>query len=350
MSTTVTVVVLAWGDEPLLEESVRSALSSEGVAVDVVVVDNGAGAAQIAAVAALPGVQVLVPPANLGFAGGCNLGAEHASGEVLMFLNSDARVAPDAARMLSAALSGDVGLVMASVRLWQDPGLMNSSGNPWHYLGFVWAGGLDEPVAEHSLDSDVLCASGATMAIRRSDWTGLGGFDDAYFAYHEDAELSLRVWQRGQRVRYIAGAASYHHYEFSRNPAKQYLLERNRLMSLLTHYQLRTLLLLAPPLLAAEAGVLLLAAKQGWLRKKLAGYAWLARNRAHIARRRRDVQGQRTVSDRDLAPRFASTIDAAMLGPMPGLSLVNGVLRGYWRLIRVLLPRRASRRSVPGIR
>ncbi|MCU1688244.1 MAG: glycosyl transferase family 2 [Jatrophihabitantaceae bacterium] len=339
MTPTVSIIVLAWGPEPLLGECVRSALASEGVDVDVVIVDNGADADHVAAVAGLPGVHLVTPSANLGFAGGCNLGARMATGDTLLFLNSDAKLDPQAAQRLDRSLVDDIGLVMASVRLWNEPDVMNTSGNPWHYLGFVWAGGLNQSASDHHRDHDVTCASGATMAMRRHQWQALGGFDDSYFAYHEDAELSLRVWQSGLRVRFIADAVSYHHYEFSRNPNKQYLLERNRIMSLLTHYEGRTLAVVLPMLVLVELGILAVAAKQGWVRSKIRGYGWLIRNRSTWLARRRAVQAARSVPDSVVRHRFASTIDAEMLGDFPGLRAVNVVLRTYWRLASRLLAR-----------
>jgi GT2 family glycosyltransferase len=334
--SSVCVVVLAWGAEPLLEECVRSALESDHTDIRVIVVDNGANPDAVSSVMGLDRVQVIVPGENLGFAGGCNFGAAAAAAEVLVFLNSDARLAADTARILAQTLDADatVGLAMGSVRLWDEPHLMNTSGNPWHFLGFVWAGGFKEPVADHAVDTEVACASGATMAIRRRDWEDLGGFDPAYFAYHEDAELSLRVWQRGRRVLHVAGAASYHRYEFSRNQRKQFLLERNRLLTLMTHYEARTLILLAPMLVGAELGVMLLAAKQGWLGQKAAGYRWLARNWRHIVQRRREVQSARTVPDWQLAPLFSAALEPAVLGQLPGLGLVNAAGAAYWRAVR----------------
>ena len=79
------------------------------------------------------------------------------------------------------------------------------------------------------------------------------------FAYLEDTELSLRCWQRGLKVMFVPDAVVLHDYEFSRNPSKLGLLERNRLIMLLTLYERHTLAVLAPALLAVEIATLALS-------------------------------------------------------------------------------------------
>ncbi|MDP9072304.1 MAG: glycosyltransferase family 2 protein, partial [Actinomycetota bacterium] len=213
----VTAVVLAYLAEPWLERSVASVLASEEVRADVVLVDNGCTDGAVERLDGTAGVTVVRPGTNLGFAGGCNFGADHATGEVLALLNGDAVVAPDAlAALAEVAMKPDVGIATASVRLGDEPHRLNSGGNEIHFLGFSWAGRFGEEAARFVDERDVLGASGAGMALRRELWGELGGFDARYFAYHEDAELSVRCWQRGLRVVYVPQAVVIHRYEFSR--------------------------------------------------------------------------------------------------------------------------------------
>lgn len=331
----VTAVVLAWQAEPWLERSVEAVMASEGVDVDVVLVDNGCTDGAVDRIDGRPGVTVLRPGTNLGFAGGCNAGAAVATGDYLALVNGDAVVDPGALAALAATASGsEVGIATGSIRLSEDPGLLNSAGNDIHFLGFSWSGRFREPAGDHDERRPVLGASGAGCVLRREVWEALGGFDDRYFAYHEDAELSLRCWQRGLRVVYDPRAVVVHRYEFSRNPRKFYLVERNRLLVLLTLWEARTLALLAPVLVALEIATLGLAAAGGWWREKLAGWGWLVRNRGWVRARRSQLQRERTVPDRDLAHLFAARIDPANF-PLPSwLRPLDTLLAGYWALVR----------------
>ena len=332
-TVSVTAVVLAYLEEPWLERSVSSLLASTGIDLDVVVVDNGCVGGARERLSDRSDVTVLQPGENLGFAGGCNLGARHATGEVLALVNSDATVDPDAlAALAGVAVETGVGIATASIRLADRPDRLNSGGNDIHFLGFSWSGHFGEPASDFSKRRDVFGASGAGMAMRRSLWEEMGGFDERYFAYHEDAELSLRCWQRGLRVVYVPEAVVIHRYEFSRNPRKYYLVERNRLMFVVTLFDGRTLALLAPAFMAVEMAMLITALAAGWWRQKVAGWTWLFGHRRHLRERRRRLQGERSVPDRDLVTRFATHIDPGNYSISPALRALDTFLAGYWRL------------------
>jgi GT2 family glycosyltransferase len=330
----ISVVVLAFGPEPYLSEVVRSVLDTTGGDVEILLIDNGAPQA-VGALLADERLQVFTPPANLGYAGGCNYGAARARGQRLVFLNSDAVCLPGSVAALVAALSDpSVGIASGDVRLADAPELMNSAGNPVHYLGVVWAGGYGEPAAGYRQARDVAAASGAFLGVRRDVWDRLDGFDDRYFAYHEDTDLSLRAWQAGLRVVFVPAATVLHHYEFSRTASKQYLLERNRWLTVLTVYPTPLLLRLLPSLLAFDLALLAVAAVQGWAGAKVRGWVWLVRHARHIRRRRDWVQAASRMRAGDFATLLSTRIEPAMIERPPGTQVLNVVLEQYWRLIR----------------
>jgi GT2 family glycosyltransferase len=334
---TVTVVVLAWNAEPWLRRAVEALLASEKVTVDVVLVDNGCTTDDVEVLGRLPGVHVVRPGRNLGFAGGCNAGALAATGEYLALVNSDAVVEPTTlCRLVDEASRPDVGIAGGSVRLADDPRLINSAGNPVHVLGLSWAGRLGEP-ADGGHPVDVAVASGACMAMSRDLWTELDGFDTEYFAYHEDTELSMRVWRRGRRVVYVPDAVAVHRYEFSRNDFKLYMIERNRLMFLATLWGWRALVLLSPALLALELAMVALAAKQGWLPAKVRGWRWLLTHTGHLRRRRRLLRNERTVPDRQWMGILTDRLDQNAIDLPAVVGPLNTIMRGYWRLVRPLV-------------
>jgi GT2 family glycosyltransferase len=330
----VSVVLLAYGDEPLLQASVGAVLASTGVAnLELIVVDNGSPA--VTGLAPDPRLRVLTMEQNTGFAGGCDIGAAQAHGRCLVFVNSDAFVEPDAIAELVAALEDpSVGLVCGSVRLADRPDVVNAVGNPVHLVGLVTAGGYGEPASEHLVARDIASVTGALFGCRREVWDALGGFDETYFAYHEDVELSLRCWQRGLRVRYVPTAVARHDYEFSRNPRKQYLLERNRWLTLLTVYPAPVLWAVLPLLLGFEVAVCGLAAVQGWLPQKLQGYRWLLSHRREVAARRRQVQAESGLSARAFSDLLTSRLSAGAMGELPGLGFGNALVTAYWRVAR----------------
>jgi GT2 family glycosyltransferase len=333
-SLSISVVIVAFHSGDSLARCLRSLGEGEPDA-EVIVVDNaGSDQAVVEAAAA----RLVEPGGNLGFAGGCNRGAAEAGGDALIFLNPDTVVEPGALRKLARTLEDpEIGIAMARLRLLDRPELLNSAGTVVHVSGLAWAGRYGEPAETIREVEDVAAPSGAAMAIRRDLFEELGGFTEELFMYLEDTELGWRARLHGLRVVVVPGADVYHDYEFGRNPTKLALLERNREIFVLTAYSLRLLVALAPVLAATELAMLVVAAKQRWLRGKLSGWWWLARHTGWLSRQRRETQRLRRVGDRALARFLTPALDPQMLPVPRAASISSGVLRRYWRAARKVL-------------
>ncbi|HEV2087525.1 MAG TPA: glycosyltransferase, partial [Cryptosporangiaceae bacterium] len=198
---------------------------------------------------------------------------------------------------------------------------------------------LGEPASQHAERRTVPCASGCAFVTRRAVWAELGGFAPEYFAYHEDTDLSIRTWQRGRTVDYVPDAVVRHHYEFSRTATKFYLIERNRLVVVLTTYQLRSLLVLAPMLVLTELAMVASAVAGRWWSQKVAGWRWLWRHRRWVRARRREVQEARRLPDADIVALMTPRFEPGNLATPPGIGLYNAVSAGYWAIARRLIGR-----------
>jgi GT2 family glycosyltransferase len=325
------VIVVAFDSGPALTRCLDSLADA-----DVIVVNNGSRGPEIED--AERRVRV-VESENAGFGAGCNRGAREADADVLVFLNPDTVAEPGAVAALAARLEDEaIGVVQARLRLLARPDRLNSSGNVVHVTGLAWPGGYDEPAERLREVRDIPYASGAAFAIRASLFRALGGFTERLFLYQEDLELCWRVHLRGLRVVVDPAADVLHDYVLERaDRRKEYHLERNRLIFLKTAFSIRLLLLLAPVLLAAELGILVLAGREGWLREKLSGWAWLARNRRWLAAHRRRIPAERRVGDRELARFLTPVLDPRMLELPAGAGAINILVSAWWHGVRVFL-------------
>jgi N-acetylglucosaminyl-diphospho-decaprenol L-rhamnosyltransferase len=313
---------------------------------ELVVVDNGSrdGTARVVSEAA-PRAQVLAQERNLGFAGGCNVGAAASRAPLLLFLNPDAIPAPgslDALRRVAAERPG-WGAWQALVTL---PGghEINTSGGVTHFLGMGWAGSCGQPVETAPADlAEVSFASGAALVVRRDAWDRVGGFDERYFMYGEDLDLALRLWLSGYGVGLVPAARVEHDYDFGKGECKWFLLERNRWWTVLTDYPAGLLIPLLPALVAAEAALLLMAARGGWLRAKLRAQAAVLRELPRILARRREVQARRTVSAGLLAEQLSASLDSPYLSRAARVRPLAALQRGYWAAVCALLGVRSQR-------
>lgn len=330
----VSAIVLAYGDEPDLANCLQALRERGPAQLELVVVDNGCTRTDLDELVGAAGGMLVRPERNGGFAGGCNDGARRATGDVLVFVNSDAFVEDGCIETLVATVADPrVGVASACIVLDDAPATVNSVGNPVHVSMLSWAGGFGDPVEAHGESGTVTSATGCVLAMRRERWQQLGGFWGELFAYLEDAELSLRCHQQGLDVRYVAEARARHRYEFSRNDQKLYLLERNRLLLLATLYEKRTLLRLLPVLASFELLMVALSLRQGWLRAKLRGAWWILRNRRLVADRRHRMQRERVVPDADILPRLSTRVAPGNV-PMPrGIGLYNRAVEAWCQLV-----------------
>lgn len=328
----IAVIVVGYGPEPLLAACLDAVLADLGPDDELVLVDNG-----ITEPPTISGVRSIRSSKNGGYAAGCALGVDSTDRDVLVFLNSDAVLRPGAVASLAQACAVDgVGLATGKLLLADRPDRVNSAGNPVHLTGLSWAGGFGEPAAAHDTQGDVASVSGGLFACRRDVWAQLDGMDEGYFMYHEDTDLSLRCHLAGLRVVYCPDAVALHAYDFSRNSAKMYLLERNRFLTVLADFPNHLLLRVLPVIVLLEPMYLAIALRDGWGREKVRSWGWLLRHTGTVRARRRRVQAQ--VRDAHALDALLSpVVTQTQLDPPRALTLLNRVLTRYWRAARPAL-------------
>jgi N-acetylglucosaminyl-diphospho-decaprenol L-rhamnosyltransferase len=211
-----------------------------------------------------------------------------------------------------------------------------------HWLGLGWAGGCGEPAASVPDGlREVGFASGAALVVRREAWDAAGGFDEAYFMYGEDLDLSLRLRLAGWEIGLAPRARVEHAYEFAKGDYKWFHLERNRWWTVLAAYPPPLLALVAPALLAADLALLAVAARGGWLGAKLRAQAAVLRTLPWALARRRRVQAARRAAPARFAAALSATLDSPFLGPAASSPLVRAPQAAYWGAVRRVLERRA---------
>ena len=207
--------------------------------LEIVVVDNASDDGSLEKLRASEKDIVLVAsPTNSGFAGGCNLGARKATGEIVAFLNSDAR--PDT-KWVSAALESfdsyeNVGAVASQVLTWEGTHVdYSGAGLTWYGMGYRPLTG--DPVNKKpQKQAPVLFGTGSAMFVRRSVFEALGGFDESFFMFFEDVDFGWRLNLAGYTYLYQPQSIAFHRYHRSMGGIpkhrEQFLLERNALYCL----------------------------------------------------------------------------------------------------------------------
>jgi GT2 family glycosyltransferase/glycosyltransferase involved in cell wall biosynthesis len=232
--------------------------------LELICVDNSAGGDEAARIReAVPRAHVVEAGRNTGFAGGCNLGAKHAKGTVLGFLNNDARPAPGWVSAAVAELRAQprVAAVASKVLDWDGTGTdFVDGGLTWFGMGYKRHAGsplADVPAAEHEVAKDVLFGTGSAMFVRAGVFAELGGFDERFFMFYEDVDLGWRLNLRGWRVRYVPESLTFHRHHGTMSAVdapetgrETFLLERNALAALYKNLSDETLVKALPAALA----------------------------------------------------------------------------------------------------
>jgi GT2 family glycosyltransferase len=335
---TITAVIVQYDSKA---EEIRAAvdglLEQTQVPDEILVIDNGPREGLAEELGDYPPmVRVIASGSNLGYAGGVNLAAEHASGEYLLCLNPDAHAEADCVAQLTAVADADAKIAIVGAQILLADGLTRNAGaNPFHPTGISPSGGYGEP-REHGKARQVAVVSGACCLIRRAAFATLGGFVGELFLYYDDVDLAWRARIAGLEVVYCPEAVVSHSYDFARRGRKWFYLERNRLFSVLANYEAKTLMLLAPLLLATELGLLVVAARDGWLSQKLQSYGSLFSLRRKLLDQRRSVQNSRLSNDAALFDLFDDRLDSALLSRR-GAAFANLMCAPYLHLLRRLI-------------
>jgi GT2 family glycosyltransferase len=341
---TLSVLIVAWNSREELGRTLPALLPELDVDDELIVVDNDSGDGTAEAVAALaPAARVLCSGRNAGFAGGCNLGAAEARGELLVILNPDAAPMPGFGEAIRRPwVEGRRWAAWQALVADQGATAINSAGNPVHFTGIVWAGGHGRPIEEAPPAEEVPALSGACLAIPRRTWEESGGFPERFFLYHEDVDLSLRLRLAGGALGIEPAAVVDHDYEFGAREHKWRWLERNRWAFLIRVYPVSLLALLAPALLATELALIPASFAGGWGRQKLASMLEVARWLPRLLRERRQVQATRTVSAAEFAAWLTPDLDSPFIPALARSAPARFLLRSYWWTTCLLL-RRLSR-------
>lgn len=236
-----TVVVVTWNGAHLLAPCLTALRAQEdGPPFCTWVVDNAStdGTRELLG-ERFPEVRLLSNPANLGFGGGCNRALREIDTPYAVLLNNDATPRPNWLHELLGPLEGpgsvDVAAVTSKVLLARD-GRLNNTGLVLRRDGYGVDRGFGEPDdGRYDTPVEVFGFSGTAVALRMAALADVGVFDDAFFTYYEDADLSWRLRLAGWRIRYCPAAVVNHQHGASsdlRSASFAFFNERNRLLTL----------------------------------------------------------------------------------------------------------------------
>jgi hypothetical protein len=280
---------------------------------------------------------------NLGFqkamADGC---------EYLVTVNLDTEMPPAWLMELVKALEDnpEAGIAQSKILLFPRTAeekatpRLNSLGNVIHFLGFGFTDGYGQPDREITGYPEIKgYASGCSLIIRSEIFTKIGGYNEEFYMYHDDLELSLKVKLAGYKIILAPRSVIYHKYEFSRSVNMIYYMERNRYLTLLIFYPAGLLWLIALPALFMDLGMLFYSLISGWFKAemKIYSYFFRGRNYVKICEERARIKKMSTIKFSQIAANFAGKIEFQEIANTLLKYVVNPLLNLYWRLVKIII-------------
>ncbi len=207
------IVLVTYNKVELTLQCIESLYEHTEADFEVIVVDNASSDTTVADLRALgrPGLTVIANPTNDGFGRGCNLGAEAAKGEHLLFLNNDTLVCPGWLRrmLLKFYAHPQLGMVGPLTNVASNAQLVDQAGSqgPDNYLDTA-ARLAEAHEGEMVLERRLI---GFCMAIPRAVWDQVGGFDERFgIGHYEDDDLCAKVARAGYMLAVAKDVYIYH--------------------------------------------------------------------------------------------------------------------------------------------
>lgn len=224
------VIIVSYNTRQLLGKCLRS-VEKAIVPIthqEVIIVDNGSTDDSVKMVQRkFPWVKLVISKKNLGFAGGCNLGLKRATGKYILFLNSDTVVRPDAFKKMVNFMESDktIGASTPKTMLFtggMDPDCHRGFPTPWasicYFLGLEKLFPKSKIFGQYhklylNLDKvhEIDAGFGTFMFVRRQALDKAGYWDENYFFYGEDLDLSYRIKKAGYKVMFYPEPLVKHH-------------------------------------------------------------------------------------------------------------------------------------------
>lgn len=239
----VSLIVVNFNRVNLLRECLDSVAKLRGPVPELIVVDNGStdGSAEMVQ-QQFPTAQLIRNRENRGFCAANNQGIALARGRWVALLNNDAVVEPGWLEALLATgnASPDIGMVASKILVYERPEMLDKAGHLIYWDGQNRGRGSGQPdTGQFDRERETLWPDGCAALYRRAMLEEIGGFDESFFAYADDAELGLRGRLLGWEAHYAPQAVVRHHRGATLgklNPRRIELIERNRIWLVWKHF------------------------------------------------------------------------------------------------------------------
>ena len=266
IKSSVSIVIPHWNNLDVLSECLESISNTNFENFETIVVDNASTDNSVASVRSnYPNVKLIENDKNYGYAGGCNIGAEAASGDFLIFLNNDTVQEKDWISNLIKTINSDdkIAAVQPKILNYYNRNVFDYAGGSGGHMDiycFPFARGRifsfqENDEGQYNNKEKCFWSSGTCFMVRRELFQKAGGFDNSFFAHMEEIDLCWKLYAMGFEVWVEPDSVVYHKNALTLpmySHKKYYLNHRNSLLMLLGNYSIKNIFLIGIPRLILE--------------------------------------------------------------------------------------------------
>jgi GT2 family glycosyltransferase len=258
----ISIITLNYKEAELTKRMVARILTSKKVSLEVLIIDNGNSATDRKMLSSIDTkrVRVLSPGTNLGCGKGYNFGIIEAQGTYVFIVNNDTEI-HDALALYKMKrfldIHSQVAVIQPKIKSLSRSEYYEYAGAAGGYidlLGYPFCRGrifntIEKDVGQYEKTVEISWASTCAFFARKGVLMESGLFDPIYFAYAEEVDLSMKIWNMGYSVMFFPNAEVYHGGESSWKKArghKIFLIHRNHLVLFYKCFPLYVILLFTP--------------------------------------------------------------------------------------------------------
>lgn len=301
----VAVVIPSWNSKEDLPACLDSLLQ-QTIPCEIVVVENGSTDGSLEFLQShYPEITVLPQKKNLGFDGGVNVGIRYALKHKFPYvalLNNDAVAHKEWLKYLVETLDKNQSAGIATCKLMGiDKKHLDSTGDIYTTWGLAYPRGRGEPVSNtYDKNVDIFGASGGASVYRSVTLEEIGLFDEKFFAYYEDVDISFRAQLAGWKVMFEPQSIVYHQIGATSGRIKgftTYQTMKNLPMLFWKNVPRKHILHMLPRFSVAYCSLLMSALASGRGIPALKGVLVSWKNIPYTVKERNQIQGTKKVSD-----------------------------------------------------
>ncbi len=317
----VSIIIANWNGGEIFRNCLSSLSKIDYENYELIVVDNGSidQSSDYIKDFSFKKVTVLKNKTNVGFAPANNQGYEQSTGEFVLFLNNDTKTPKDFLyKLVTKALENpNFGVIQPKIYMMDTPQYLDNAGSFFTNIGFLkhWGFGKKDS-DEFNSEREVFSAKGACMLVRRDVIEKVDLFDKDFISYFEESDFCWRVWLAGYKVLFFPDAHIYHKVGFTIQRLDvsniNFNYYKNRIASLIKNLSLERALVIVPLHMVVSVAIACAFLLRGKPQNALMifnAFIWNISYLSQTLQKRKKIQKQRAVSDKELFKNLAVPID-----------------------------------------